>query len=72
MEIEPKRKGKDGVSEELERLRELIRWLAPRIERRNGNGQVSEKLCLLCVMGQPQFKRQPCRHDEIYLIGRSV
>ena len=53
-------------------LLDLIKWLAPRIERRNGNGAVSDKLCLLCVLGQPQYKREPCRHDEIFQIRRTL
>jgi hypothetical protein len=62
----------DALHAEVEHLRDLIRWLAPRIERRNGNGMISDQLCLLCVLGQPQFKRQPCRHAEIWTIGRGV
>lgn len=57
---------------ELLQLRDLLRWLAPRIERRNGNGAVSDSMCILCVLGQPQYKRQPCRHSEIFELGRGV
>jgi hypothetical protein len=55
---------------ENELLKNLIRWIAPRIERRNANGMPSDRFCLLCVMGQPQFRRQPCRHDEIFQIAK--
>ncbi len=49
---------------------DLIRWLAPRIERVPGSGiGVSRTLCLLCVMGKPEFKRLPCRHSEIWKIA---
>lgn len=58
--------------EEREALLDLIKWIAPRIQRRNGNGGLGETFCLLCVMGQPQFKRMPCRHAEIWRIANDA
>jgi hypothetical protein len=51
-------------------LEALIRWIAPRIQRRNANGGVSDQFCILCSLGQPEFKRQPCRHAEIWAIAK--
>jgi hypothetical protein len=54
-------------------LRDLIKWLAPRIERIPGSGiGVSQTMCLLCVLGKPEFKRLPCRHGEIWKIARET
>lgn len=55
---------------ELGMMIEVIKAMAVRIERRNANGEVSRQFCLLCVLGQPQFKRMPCIHDTIWKIAR--
>jgi hypothetical protein len=53
---------------EIERLRDLIKWLAPRIERVNGSGTgASRNWCILCALGPPAL-RKPCRHAEIFEI----
>ena len=53
----------------LSRYADLVAWVAPRIERRNMNGMPSDRFCLLCSLGQPQYKRLPCRHEEIWRLG---
>ena len=56
-----------ALREENTRLRDLIKWIAPRIQRVNGSGMgLSDKWCILCVLGRPEFKRQPCRHQDIW------
>lgn len=50
-------------------LTELLLWLGPRIRRRNANGAESERFCLCCTLGQPQYKRLPCRHSEIWALA---
>ena len=74
---EAMRLAEEGEAGELVRLRkenavlcDLIAWIAPRIERRNGNGAVSDKHCLICVMGQPVYRRQGCRHGDIWAIAK--
>ena len=60
-----------AVVKENARLRDLLAWVAPRIRRVNGSGTgVSDKHCLMCTMGWPEYKRQPCRHDEIFAIAK--
>jgi hypothetical protein len=66
---QPNESSTDVITEN-QQLRDLIAWLAPRIERRNGNGEISDKFCLLCTLGQPEFKRQPCRHNEVWRIAK--
>lgn len=53
-------------------LEDLIKWIAPRIVRRNGNGMPADQFCLLCVMGTPEYKRQPCRHAEIWAAAKDA
>jgi hypothetical protein len=62
--------GEQDLEKENARLRDLLAWVAPRIRRRNANGMESDSLCLLCVMGIPEFKRQPCRHAEIFALAK--
>jgi hypothetical protein len=61
----------DELTRRVELAEGLVRWIAPRIRRRNENGGVSDRFCLLCVLGIPEFKRQPCRHDAIWELERN-
>ena len=72
MTLAPKGVGKvlQELRQENAYLKQLISWIAPRIERRNANGAVADKFCILCVLGQPQYKRLPCRHSELWAIAK--
>jgi len=49
-------------------LMELLRWCAKHIARRNMNGRLSDKFCLICT--STKVKRVACRHNEIWAVTR--
>lgn len=64
------------ASVDLGRLKDLIVWLAPWIERRNANGMPSDKFCLLCTLGIRQQlqvhmlgPRPSCPHTRVWEIA---
>lgn len=57
---------------EVQLLKRLIAWIGVRLVRRDGNGAPTDRICLLCLLGQPEFRRQPCRHAEIWGIAKEV
>jgi hypothetical protein len=61
----------EPAAERIAYLEELIRWIAPRIKRRNANGMVADQFCILCSMGPPELRRGICRHADVWAIEKS-
>ena len=54
----------EKLAEELRYVQELLRWIAPKIIVRDGNGKRSQRMCILCP--RARALRIPCRHAEIF------
>jgi hypothetical protein len=49
---------------EVDRLRNLLTWVAWMIHDTDANGKLSDRFCRLCKVAR--LKHQQCRHAEIF------
>lgn len=54
-------------TDEIEYLRELVRWMAPQIRVRTAALQQATKFCRLCQ--GTKLRRSQCRHDDIWKVA---
>lgn len=54
--------------QELNDLRDLVRWVGKEIASRNANGKLTNKFCLFC--SHVSKKRLACRHAEVWAYNK--
>lgn len=59
----------EDLQAENEQLRELLCWIAPRIEVRTASMQKATQFCFLCSSYLRKIRRAECKHDAIWRIA---